>query len=164
MQEYGVRAKTVLFCHGLESGPHGNKSQALRGAGYDVVAPDCRGLSLQKRVELIVPILKELRPYVVGSSYGGITAVLAGLAAGAGLPGLVLCAPALERTEEPNTHPSKLGLAGPTVIIHGLHDDVIPIDVSRRYAARTGAKLIEVIDGHRLDNSRQEILNALAAL
>ncbi len=159
-----MRLKTVLFCHGLESGPHGNKYLALRAAGYDVIAPDCRGLPLKARVDVVVPILREIRPYVVGSSYGGITAVLAGLAAATPLPGLVLCAPALERAEEPNSDPSRLGLAGPTVIIHGVDDDVVSIAVSRRYAARTGAKLIEVVDGHRLDQSRAQILAALASL
>jgi len=156
--------RRVLFCHGLESGPHGSKYQALCDAGHDVIAPDCRGLSLRERVDVVVPILKELRPYVVGSSYGGITAVLAGMHAGVDLPRLVLCAPALERQEEPNTDPGKLRLVGPTIIIHGIEDDVIPIDVSRRYALRTGARLVEVADGHRLAGSQAEILAALASL
>jgi pimeloyl-ACP methyl ester carboxylesterase len=156
--------RTVLFCHGLESGPHGNKYQALCAVGYHVVAPDCLGKSLRERVEIIAPLLEELRPYVVGSSYGGITAVLAGMQAGVELPGIVLCAPALERREDPNLEPDKLALVGPTVIIHGVNDEVIPIDVSRRYATRTGAKLIEVVDDHRLQNSRSAMVNALASL
>jgi pimeloyl-ACP methyl ester carboxylesterase len=153
----------VLFCHGLESGPVGSKYQALVDAGYEVIAPDCRGMTLKERVAVIAPILKEFRPYVVGSSYGGITAVLAGMEAGVQLPGLVLCAPALERQEEPND-PSTLALVGPTVIVHGVEDAVIPIEVSRRYAARTGAKLVEVADGHRLENSMGAILSALSSL
>lgn len=156
--------RKVLFCHGLESGPHGSKYQALCDAGHEVVAPDCRGLSLRERVDAVARILKELRPYVVGSSYGGITAVLAGMHAGVELPGLVLCAPALERDEAPNDDPSNLALIGPTVIIHGLQDELIPIDVSRRYALRTGCRLVEVADGHRLAGSQAEILAALASL
>jgi pimeloyl-ACP methyl ester carboxylesterase len=159
----GMR-REVLFCHGLESGPQGSKYRALCDAGYQVIAPDCRGKSLRERVDIVVPLMRELRPYVVGSSYGGITAVLAGMRAGVELPGIVLCAPALERDEEPNTDPTTLALVGPTIIIHGVQDDVIPIDVSRRYAARTGAKLIEVHDGHRLENSRAAIVEAFASL
>lgn len=33
-------ARKVLFVHGLESGPHGNKSRALAAAGYDVAAEE----------------------------------------------------------------------------------------------------------------------------
>ena len=32
----------VHYCHGLESGPAGFKVQALRGWGYDVIAPDMK--------------------------------------------------------------------------------------------------------------------------
>jgi pimeloyl-ACP methyl ester carboxylesterase len=144
--------KTVLFLHGLESGPHGSKYLALCDAGHTVIAPDCRGMSLCARVETAVPIMLEKRPFVVGSSYGGLT------------PGMVLCAPALERAEEPNTDPSELQRVAPTIIVHGTDDDVIPIEVSRRYASRTGATLIEVDDGHRLAHSVRSILDSLDRL
>lgn len=156
--------KSVLFCHGLESGPHGSKYRALVDAGYNVLAPDCRGMNLKQRVALVADILKVERPFVVGSSYGGITAILAAVTAGVTLPGLVLCAPALEREEEPNTDPGSLPLVGPTVIVHGVSDEVIPLGVSESYASRTGATLVRVQDGHRLENSVPEILNALRSL
>ena len=124
--------KTILFCHGLESGPYGSKYQALKSAGWNVLAPDCRGMGLQERVALVVPLLLEHKPYVVGSSYGGLVAVLAGQIAGVELPGLVLCAPALERDEEPNTHPETLRLVGPTILVHGTQDTVIPVEVFRK--------------------------------
>jgi pimeloyl-ACP methyl ester carboxylesterase len=156
--------KTVLFLHGLESGPHGSKYLALCDAGHTVIAPDCRGMSLCARVETAVPIMLEKRPFVVGSSYGGLTAVLAAMRADVALPGMVLCAPALERAEEPNTDPSELQRVAPTIIVHGTDDDVIPIEVSRRYASRTGATLIEVDDGHRLAHSVRSILDSLDRL
>jgi pimeloyl-ACP methyl ester carboxylesterase len=137
---------------------------ALEAAGFDVIAPDCRGKNLAERVEIVTELLREHRPLVVGSSYGGITAVLAAERAGVDLPGLVLCAPALERAEAPNEAPEKLKAPCPTVIIHGVHDDVIPLDVSKRFAARTGAKLIEVDDGHRLSESVDTIVNAVRGL
>ena len=153
----------VLFCHGLESAPHGGKYQALCEWGFEVFAPDCRGMNLQERVDLVSSIISEY-PYVVGSSYGGITAVLAAMKAQVELRGLVLCAPALERAEEPNTDPSKLLRVGPTVIIHGVHDDMIPMEVSERYASRTGANLVKVDDDHRLDKSMGCIRQALLEL
>lgn len=156
--------RALLFCHGLESGPHGSKYQALCDAGHQVIAPDCRALSLRERVDIVVPLIRELKPYVVGSSYGGLTAVLAAMRAGVELPGVVLCAPALERAEPPNEDPNTLALVGPTVIIHGIEDEIVSVEVSQRYASRTGATLVEVHDGHRLENSRAKILEALASL
>ena len=37
-REYAFMAKTVLFIHGLESGPHGRKARHLASAGFTVVA------------------------------------------------------------------------------------------------------------------------------
>jgi len=155
---------TLLFCHGLESGPHGRKYQALTAAGFEVHAPDCRGMCLAQRVEVITPFIQGDRPLIVGSSYGGITAVLAAARAALDLPGMVLCAPALEVDEPPNDATLRSQLPCPTTIVHGLHDGVIAIDVSRRFAARTGAKLIEVGDDHRLARSMDVILDAVRAL
>ena len=42
----------------------------------------------------------------------------------------------------------------PTVIIHGLSDEIVPIESSRKVAGSSSkAELIEVEDGHRLGNS-----------
>ena len=46
----------------------------------------------------------------------------------------------------------------PTVIIHGVSDDIVPIESSRKIAeSNSNVKLIEVEDGHRLVNSLQFI-------
>ena len=93
---------------------------------------------------------------VVGSSYGGITALCSAMqhyAAGGTLAGLVLCAPALGR-DEPPANAMTLQAPVTTVIIHGTGDDVVPIEVSRKLAARDErVTLIEVDDGHRLAGS-----------
>jgi len=155
---------TVLFCHGLESGPNGSKYRTLVDAGYDVLAPDCRGKNLTERVALIAPLLREHLPFVVGSSYGGLTAILAAKEAGVMLPGLVLCAPALGWNEAPSPGLDALPLVGPTVVVHGVRDDVVPVETSRRYAERTGAALTLVEDDHRLNESGEAILAALRSL
>jgi pimeloyl-ACP methyl ester carboxylesterase len=154
--------KTVLFCHGLESGPHGSKYRALVAAGYNVIAPDCRGMmDLAERVAIVAPILEAERPLVVGSSFGGIVAILAALQTGVKLPGMVLCAPALERAKVPL---DTLVVPNPVTIIHGRHDDVIPIEVSREFARHQGCRLVEVEDDHFLANCDTEILEALRTL
>jgi pimeloyl-ACP methyl ester carboxylesterase len=140
----------VLFCHGLESGPHGSKYRALVAAGYDVIAPDCRGMmDLAQRVAIVAPILVAEKPLVVGSSFGGIVAILAALETRVKLPGMVLCAPALERANVPL---ETLVVPNPVTIIHGRNDTVIPIE------------LVEVEDDHFLANCDEEILEALRTL
>jgi hypothetical protein len=47
----------------------------------------------------------------------------------------------------------------PTLIIHGLHDDVVPIDHARRFAAgKRHVQLVEVDDGHELVASLPRLL------
>jgi len=153
----------ILFCHGLESGPNGSKYQALVAAGFDVVAPDFREKCLAERVSILTPLLED-GMIVVGSSYGGLTAVLAAMRASCQLRGMVLCAPALERQEAPNLCPGELRATAPTVIVHGTQDDIVPIDGSRRFAQISGATLIETDDGHRLSNSTEQIVQAVNSL
>jgi len=125
-------------------------------------------MNLQARVDMFTPLLQAANtPMVVGSSYGGITALCSAIQhadAGGTLTGLVLCAPALARAEPPATD---LQLVAPvrTVIIHGVDDDVVPIAVSRDLAARdSNVQLIEVADGHRLANSLELIVAATRAV
>ena len=118
---------------------------------------------LAQRVEKLVGLLREFEspPLLVGSSYGGITAVAASILStqeGHSVAGLVLCAPALARAEPP-VEEMELAPVAPTVIIHGISDDIVPIEVSRDYVKRyPQVQLIEVDDGHRLAESLEVIL------
>ena len=161
-----VVAMTVYFCHGLESAPHGRKYHALVDAGFEVVAPDCQGLRLAERVELVRPLLADTSEsyVVVGSSYGGITALCAVIqlaATGEQLPvGMVLCAPALLRSEAPASE-LELYAPCPIEIVHGVNDEVVPVEVSRRFAAANSNVLLhELDDGHRLAASLEHIVAA----
>lgn len=154
----------LLFAHGLESGPIGRKSQALIDAGYEVIAPDCRGLNLAQRVPVIVAALMaaERPPLLVGSSFGGIAGLVAALMAaerGVVVPGIVLCAPALMLPPPPDTVQG-LGCPAPTIVVHGLRDEVIPIEVSRSFAREHGAQLREVDDDHGLGNAGLAVILA----
>jgi len=52
----------------------------------------------------------------------------------------------------------------PTLILHGVHDDVVPIAASRRFAAgRRHVQLVELDDGHDLLTTLPTILDAIAA-
>lgn len=51
----------------------------------------------------------------------------------------------------------------PTLIIHGLGDDTVPVEHSRRFAAgRPNVRVIEVDDGHQLTKSLPRILDECA--
>ena len=161
-----AKLKTILWIHGKESGPHGSKYTALVAAGYDVIAPDLQGIDLEERCRIIEPLILAHRPCIVGSSLGGITAVLAARAAaaaspGLALPGMVLCAPALRYGIAAHIPLADLSVPARVTIVHGLRDDLIPIDVAREYARLHHSKLIEVDDDHRLGNSLDIILTAV---
>jgi pimeloyl-ACP methyl ester carboxylesterase len=161
---------TILFAHGLESGPIGRKSQALVDAGYEVLAPDCRGLDLAARVERLVEALVTTKasggappPLLVGSSFGGIAGLVAALVAaerGATVRGLVLCAPALMLPPPPGTVERLGPPPARTILVHGIRDEIIPIDVSRRFAAEHGAELREVDDDHGLGHAGLPVILA----
>ena len=160
---------TLLFAHGLESGPVGRKSQALLDAGYEVIAPDCRNEDLGLRVQRLLQAIEAMPSpgVLVGSSFGGIAGLVAAIVAadrGRPLPGLVLCAPALMLPPPPGTAAS-LRRPAPTIIVHGVADEVIPVQLSRDFAREHGAELREVDDGHGLGEAGLPvILDAVAQL
>ncbi len=157
----------VLFCHGLESAPHGAKYHALVDAGLSVQAPDCRGKDLGERVTMLTEAIVSRTPrVVVGSSYGGIAGLLASLAAaeqGTTIQGLVLAAPALALPDPQGFTPQRRCPA-PTVIIHAPADDICPFAASEAFAAEHDATLIAVDDDHRLGASLPEIVAQTKAL
>ena len=81
------------------------------------------------------------------------------------LRGVVLLAPALTWDEPPAGPPALLIAPPGTVVIHGLHDDVIPIQASRDLVARSpGTTLVERDDGHRLEASLDVLVDVLRSL
>ncbi|MDY0189190.1 MAG: alpha/beta hydrolase [Desulfuromonas sp.] len=143
----------LVFLHGLETGPHGSKYQALTSMFGPVLAPDCEGIKdPAQRLQIIQDSTKDQPgPFlVVGSSAGGLMALL-WQQVEPRIAGLVLCAPAL------HTDAAKgLSAAGlpPTLVIHARQDDIVPIASSRKF----GAPLIEVDDNHPLSASIPLIL------
>jgi pimeloyl-ACP methyl ester carboxylesterase len=158
----------MVFAHGLEGSPNGRKIQALRAAGFEVIAPDGRGLPLADRIEGLEAATREARGLLLaGSSYGGLAAAWMAASWPDRFGALLLFAPALHYAEPPVTDPAALVAPRiPTVIIHGLRDTVVPIAASRAYRDRSGAHvtLIEVDDGHPLTGSLGTIVEAAAAL
>ncbi|MGB0638111.1 MAG: alpha/beta hydrolase [Myxococcota bacterium] len=158
----------IVFAHGLEGHPEGTKVQWLKKQGFDVLAPDGQGLVLQDR---LVDLERETRRggvLLVGSSYGGLAAAWLAHQYPDRFVGLLLLAPALHHTEPPVVDAALLTapVTIPTRVIHGVSDDIVPIDVSRRYCQQSGSHthLVEVDDGHRLAGSLSVISQAAAQL
>lgn len=154
----------VIFAHGLDTGPIGRKSQALVDAGFDVVAPDCRGRDLPDRIEILRDAIAacDAPAVLVGSSFGGIAGLCAAIVAareGHPVRAILLCAPALQVPPPPGLL-EDLRPPAPTEIVHGTRDDVIPIDVSREYAARFSIPLHEIDDDHRLAGAALPVIVA----
>lgn len=150
----------IAFLHGLESGPRGSKFQALSQRFGEILAPDCSGVYTQgERLQIIRrELAQQPGPFlVIGSSMGGLMALLLQQAEPERIAGLVLCAPALHRDNAPTVD---LGQLPPVRVIHGSRDEAVPIRASRIFAER----LIEVDDDHRLQHSLPLIVQTVAEL
>lgn len=151
---------TVVFSHGQESGPWGTK---IRSMAETVQALGCRAESIDyrgmadpaARVEKLVASAPAFgRPLIlVGSSMGGHVATAAAAAVGAA--GLFVLAPAYYMPGYEDRTPPPPDI--PLTIVHGWHDDVVPVENSIRYAQGCGATLHLVDGGHRLTENIDEI-------
>ena len=152
--------KTVIFSHGQESGPWGTKIRSMadmvREMGCTADSIDYQGIAdpgerVEKLVGECVDIEDDL--ILVGSSMGGHVATAGGGAVGAA--GLFVLAPAyfMPGYEELTPLPPQV----PISIVHGWHDDIVPVENSIRYARECSATL-HIVDGdHRLTANIDEI-------
>jgi pimeloyl-ACP methyl ester carboxylesterase len=157
----------VLFLHGLEGSPQGDKPTRLRSiAGVEVIAPalptgplqvfrqaNPRGsipaALVQPSLELALATLEECRPeVVVGSSFGGGVALWLAFT-GAWQGPLVLLAPAGVKVLAPGGLKAR---AGRVLVVHGRRDEVVPVDDSLALARDSACELALwlVDDEHRL--------------
>lgn len=155
---------TVIFSHGQESGPWGTKIRAMaelvKGLGYAADSIDYQGIA--DPTERVEKCLRECAGIdddivLVGSSMGGHVATAA--AAEVGAAGLFVLAPAyfMEGYEELTPPPPEM----PICIVHGWHDEIVPVDNSIRYARNCGATLHLVDGDHRLTANLGEITEYL---
>ena len=152
----------VFFSHGLESGPEGTKikrlSIASKSVGWSTCSIDYRGTdNPDKRVSKLVDILNsETLPFVlVGSSMGGYVSLVASEMVKPA--GLFLLAPALympgykQQTFNPECSTIE--------IVHGWHDNVIPVENSFKFAQDLKSTLHILDDDHRLNGDLDTLSN-----
>ena len=152
---------TVVFSHGQESGPWGTKIRAMaelvEGLGMTAVSVDYRGIDdpTDRVGKLVAECAALAKPLVlVGSSMGGHVATAA--ATDVDATGLFVLAPAYYMEGYEDLTPKAPEV--PIAIVHGWHDDVVPIENSIRFAAECAATL-HIVDGdHRLTANIGEII------
>lgn len=151
---------TVIFSHGQESGPWGTKIRAMadqvREMGCTADSIDYQGMvDPTERVEKCVRECAGIDgPLIlVGSSMGGHVATAAADRVGAA--GLFVLAPAyyMEGYEDLTPEPPAM----PITVVHGWHDDIVPVENSIRFARNCSA-VLHLVDGdHRLTANIAEI-------
>ncbi len=140
---------TVHFFHGRESTPHGTKYRRL-SESLDVVSPDFQNMDIWERVEKAERLTEGMTDLViVGSSYGGLLTALLYSRHPERFRGYVLMAPALhlDAAEQVEHMPDN------AVVIHGVNDEIVPVDAVREKCAQFGVEVTEVDDNHRLHES-----------
>jgi pimeloyl-ACP methyl ester carboxylesterase len=155
---------TVVFSHGKESGPWGSKITAMaalvRELGMAVESVDYRGMDDPgARVAKLIAAGAQLKgPLVlVGSSMGGH--VSAAAASRLQPKGLYLLAPAFYMAGYEEYTPQQVSC--PTVIVHGWHDDIVPVANSIRWAREHRAALHLLDSDHRLQDQIDAIVQLL---
>lgn len=143
----------VVFSHGKESGPWGGKISALaevaKRHGLQVASLDYQGMDDPgARVEKLLGHLGELdEPAIlVGSSMGGHVAATA--ASLHPVSAVFLMAPAFYMPGYEALTPGPLPC--PVTIVHGWHDDIVPVDNVLRFAREGDCSLHLLDTDHRM--------------
>ena len=154
------RRRYVVFSHGKDSEPWGSKisllAETARVEGYEVDSVDYRGVDDPlERVARLVDACQGLAGdlVLVGSSLGGYVCTAASSFLHA--RGVFLLAPAFYLDPLPPLRPRVVDC--PVEIVHGWHDDVVPLEHSTRFAREYGAALHVLDDDHRLHGSIRRI-------
>lgn len=153
VKDTASRLPSVIFVHGKESGPNGEKIVALaevaKKHGYQTQSPDFRGIEcLDERVMLLLKTVSEMEtPFIfVGSSMGAYVSIVASTKIETS--GLFLLAPAVGIPSYPIQYP----VPGCRLvsIVHAWQDDIIPVTNAFNYAKEINAELHIVNSDHRL--------------
>jgi pimeloyl-ACP methyl ester carboxylesterase len=157
----------LIYLHGLLSDSQGVKAGLLRQRFPEIVIPDFEG-SLEERMERLYSILGDTSDWtIVGSSFGGLMGAMFTRQRPEQVRKLVLFSPALiwpdfardifDRGDE--VHRGDAPVSVPTVIYHGLRDDLVPIETVRTLAGQVFQNLAfhAVDDDHGMYKTVHEI-------
>ena len=136
--------KKVLFLHGFESRPGGEKPTFLKEHGFEVLNPYLPKNDFLKSCDIAQGLVDTHEPdVVVGSSRGGAVA----MAIDPKGAELILIAPAWINFKGPSRVPTSAS------ILHSHLDDVVPFANSFDLSVRSGASLIDCGSDHRMNDT-----------
>ena len=142
--------KTVLYLHGLNSKPGGNKPRFIEKHGYRVLNPALPKNSWDDSIQIAQNlVLKEKPDVLVGSSRGGAVAMSVNTN---GAP-LVLVSPAWNRFKVPTNIPPS------SVIIAPPDDKIVPTSDSKFLSSECRGTFICAGNNHRMNS--QDALEAI---
>ncbi len=148
-----INPTRILFIHGSESNSQTYKAQVLRRHFPGLIVPYFNG-PLNVRMAQLEGIIQDTDSWtLIGSSLGGLMAALFATRHPGQVRKLVLLAPALDLPEFANHLPKPVKV--PTILVHGMKDDVVPPGQVRRLAKRVFPKLTYLLvdDDHRLHHT-----------
>lgn len=161
MSTHAASGDLVCFAHGKESGPWGLKIKRLadvaRARGFDAISPDYRQTQdPDERVAMLLKLQPQAQRLVLaGSSMGGYVAAMA--CAALRPQALFLIAPALYFPgwdAEPQNVPAHCA------VVHGWHDNIVPVARSIRFAQAHRAEL-HLLDAEHTLNARIDTIAQL---
>jgi pimeloyl-ACP methyl ester carboxylesterase len=142
-----------VFIHGLESSSQGTKGAFFHERYPDMIIEDYFG-SFPRRMEKLESLLAGKSDLIlVGSSYGGLMAAVYACLHEKRVNKLILLAPALNLAPYKPYRNKKLHI--PITIVHGIQDDVVPLEPVRAIAERlfVNHAFQAVEDDHSLHNT-----------
>jgi pimeloyl-ACP methyl ester carboxylesterase len=144
---------THAFIHGLESTSRGTKGLFFRERYPEMIIGDFFGPFAQRMKKLEELLQNKPDLILVGSSYGGLMAVVYACLHEERVKKLILLAPALH-LESYKPYMERI-LSIPIVLFHGLQDEVVPLPAIRAIADRlfSNHSLHLVEDDHALHHT-----------
>ncbi len=145
-----------IFIHGLESSGSGYKGRFFKDIFFDIICPDFKG-DFYTRMQQLEKILKfEDNIFIIGSSYGGLMATKYAYDNQEKVKKMILLASAIIFE---NVIDENMKINTPTIIYHGIKDEVVPLKETKQLAQKifTNLKFIEVDDDHFLHKTIHEI-------
>ena len=148
----------IIYLHGSDSSSQSGKARQFAEKFPGMVTPDFTGLFEERMVQLISILGNEKNWTIIGSSYGGLMGTVFTCQNPSQVRKLVLLAPALMR-DPFGSYLDLQPVSVPTIVIHGIHDDIVPLESARAVAETlfTNLSYHVVADGHRLHKAFDEL-------
>lgn len=147
----------LIYLHGLESSSRSGKARQFAQLFPGMRTPDFSG-TFEERMKQLYPILGNQKDWtIIGSSFGGLMGAVFTCKHPEQVRKLILLAPALMLPEFTSEHFRPINI--PTVLVHGMQDDIVPPRLAREIAQEvfTNLEYIPVEDGHRLHKAFEEL-------